>query len=98
MGLGARLPGTKLTLLSHLGATSGTPDRQCLFLGDSHASIMRVFPGRKLVNFDQCSYGADFPGVRSPFPVSIRKRTGIAKSQFKGTVDGSVRAINFPGG
>jgi len=42
MGLGARLPGTKLTLLSHLGAAGGTPNRQCLFLSDSHASIMRV--------------------------------------------------------
>ncbi len=43
MGFGARLPGTKLTLLSPLGTTSGAPHRQCLFLGDSHGYTMRVY-------------------------------------------------------
>jgi hypothetical protein len=42
MGFGARLPGTKLTLLARLSATSGAPHRQCLFLGDSHGYTMRV--------------------------------------------------------
>jgi hypothetical protein len=54
MGFGARLPGTKLTFLSRLSATSGAPHRQCLFFGDSHAFIMRVFLGSKMVNFEQC--------------------------------------------
>jgi hypothetical protein len=43
MGFGARLPGTKLTFLSRLSATSGAPHRQCLFLGDFHDFIMRVY-------------------------------------------------------
>jgi len=54
MGFGARLPGTKLTFLSRLSATSGAPHRQCLFFGDSHAFIMRVYSCSKMVNFDQC--------------------------------------------
>jgi len=53
MGFGARLPGTKLTFLSRLSATSGAPHRQCLFFGDSHAFIMRVYSGSKMVNFEQ---------------------------------------------
>jgi hypothetical protein len=43
MGFGARLSGTKFTLLSGLGATSWAPNRQGLFLGDSHGYIMRVY-------------------------------------------------------
>jgi hypothetical protein len=42
MGLGAWLPGAKLTLLSWLSATSGAPHRHCLLLGDLHGYMMRV--------------------------------------------------------
>jgi hypothetical protein len=54
MGFGARLPGTKLTFLSRLGATSGAPHRQCLFLGDLHGLHNARLLGSKMVNFDQC--------------------------------------------
>jgi len=43
MGVSARLPGTELAFLSRLSATSGAPHRQCLFLGDFHGYIMRVY-------------------------------------------------------
>ena len=43
MGFGARLPGTQLAFFSRLSATSGAPHRQCLFLGDFHGSMMRVY-------------------------------------------------------
>lgn len=43
MGFGARLPGTKLTFFPWLSATSGARHRQCLFIGDSHVYIMRVY-------------------------------------------------------
>jgi hypothetical protein len=43
MGVGARLAGAKLALLSWLSSASGTPNRQDLFLGDLHGCIMRFF-------------------------------------------------------
>ena len=43
MGFGSRLPGTKLTLLSRSRATSGAPNRQCLFFGDLHCFMVCVF-------------------------------------------------------
>jgi len=47
MGLGARLPGTKLTSLSRLSPTSGAPHGHCLFFGDLHDCIMRVYPAAR---------------------------------------------------
>src|SRR5207245_3025767 len=38
---GAGLPGGELAFLSPFSATSGTPHRHCLFLGDFHGYIMR---------------------------------------------------------
>jgi len=43
MGFGPGLPGTKLTLLSRLSATSGAPNSQSLFLGDFHGYMMHVY-------------------------------------------------------
>ena len=53
MGFGARLPGTKLTLLSPLRAASRAPYRQCLFLSHFHESILHVCWEQKMFNFDQ---------------------------------------------
>lgn len=43
MRLRAGLAGTKLTLLPNLSATSGTSNRQRLFLSDFHGYMMRAY-------------------------------------------------------
>lgn len=42
MRFGTRLAGAKLTFLSRLSPTGGTPDRECLFIGDFHTYIMPI--------------------------------------------------------
>jgi hypothetical protein len=52
MRVGARLSGAKFTFFSHFGATGGAPHSKCLFFGDFHGSMMRVYGVVRMVNFD----------------------------------------------
>ena len=74
MGFRSRLSGTKLTFLSPLSATSGTPYRQCLFLRDFHVSIVSAWPAGRMFTFDQ---SAHYRTVRLRCMLKTENRAGF---------------------
>jgi hypothetical protein len=93
MGFGARLPGTKLTLLSRFSATRGAPHRQCLFFGDSHGYRMRVFlAGRWSILTTQFSFSFRDGRCNAPrFPTKSPYAT-----LYTGGSDGFVTSATAP--
>jgi hypothetical protein len=84
MRLGAGQSSVKLALLSRLGATSGAPKNQGLFLFGFHDYMMHGCPGNKLVNCDQCTpIGTRHFGFVEFVPASVRDKASIADMKLR---------------